>query len=193
MRFQITRNACIENVGKYQSCMVSKLRIIWKQTVSSMGEERQRSTVQMRAVPVIAGVALDRRHMRKLLYQLVTSSEATTPAAAAHTNVGAITSAVTTGNDQPSRTKVSCRAATATTAASQQQQLLLQHGVAALSSKPAAFQEVLAYRACHAAVRFGDALSHAQCAAIIRKLAQCRMPFQCAHGRPTMIPLLALP
>ena len=33
MRFHIIRNARIENVGKSQSCMVSKLRIIWKQTV----------------------------------------------------------------------------------------------------------------------------------------------------------------
>ena len=34
VRFHIIRNARIENVGKSQSCMVSKLRIIWKQTVS---------------------------------------------------------------------------------------------------------------------------------------------------------------
>ena len=33
MRFQIIRNARIENVGKSQSCMVSKVRITWKQTV----------------------------------------------------------------------------------------------------------------------------------------------------------------
>ena len=33
VRFHIIRNAYIENVGKSQSCMVSKLRIIWKQTV----------------------------------------------------------------------------------------------------------------------------------------------------------------
>ena len=33
VRFQIIRNARIENVCKSQSCMVSKLRIIWKQTV----------------------------------------------------------------------------------------------------------------------------------------------------------------
>ena len=32
VRFHIIRNARIENVGKSQSCMVSKLRIIWKQT-----------------------------------------------------------------------------------------------------------------------------------------------------------------
>ena len=35
VRFHIIRNALIENVGKYQSCMVSKLRIIWKQTVAA--------------------------------------------------------------------------------------------------------------------------------------------------------------
>ena len=33
VRFHIIRNARIDNVGKSQSCMVSKLRIIWKQTV----------------------------------------------------------------------------------------------------------------------------------------------------------------
>ena len=34
VRFHILRNARIENVGKYQSCMVSKLRIIWKQLMA---------------------------------------------------------------------------------------------------------------------------------------------------------------
>ena len=33
VRFHIIRNARIYNVFQYQSCMVSKLRIIWKQTV----------------------------------------------------------------------------------------------------------------------------------------------------------------
>ena len=33
VRFHIIRNARIENVDKSQSCMVSKLRIIWKSTV----------------------------------------------------------------------------------------------------------------------------------------------------------------
>ena len=33
VRFRIIRNVRIANVGKYQSCMVSKLRITWKQTV----------------------------------------------------------------------------------------------------------------------------------------------------------------
>ena len=33
VRFHIIRNARIDNVGKSRSCMVSKVRIIWKQTV----------------------------------------------------------------------------------------------------------------------------------------------------------------
>ena len=36
VRFHIIRKVRIENVGKYQSCMVSKLRIIWKQTVAAL-------------------------------------------------------------------------------------------------------------------------------------------------------------
>ena len=33
VRLKIIGNDIIKNVGKYQSCMVSKLPIIWKQTV----------------------------------------------------------------------------------------------------------------------------------------------------------------
>ena len=36
VRFQIIGHARIKNVGKYQSCMVSKLPVIWKQTVCAM-------------------------------------------------------------------------------------------------------------------------------------------------------------
>ena len=36
VRFQIIGNALIENTGKYQSCMVSKLPIIRKQTVQRL-------------------------------------------------------------------------------------------------------------------------------------------------------------
>ena len=35
VRFQIIRSAQIENVGQSQSCMVSKLRIIWKQMAAA--------------------------------------------------------------------------------------------------------------------------------------------------------------
>ena len=36
VRLHIIRNEIMENVGKSQSCMVSKLRIIWKQTVEDL-------------------------------------------------------------------------------------------------------------------------------------------------------------
>ena len=44
VRFQIIGNARIENVGKSQSCMVSKLPIIWKQTVQLQGWARTIAT-----------------------------------------------------------------------------------------------------------------------------------------------------
>ena len=50
VRFHIIRSARIENVGKYQSCMVSKLRIIWKQTVALAVDARLRSVAFVGAV-----------------------------------------------------------------------------------------------------------------------------------------------
>ena len=63
---------------------------------------------------------------------------------------------------------------------------------AAATFKPTAVAEVLAYRACHSAVRFGDQLSTEDCRRIVSQLAACRLPFQCAHGRPTLHPMLFL-
>ena len=50
VRFHLIRNAQIENVGKSQSCMVSKLRIIWKQTVArnSLDLDRHRYNTETR-------------------------------------------------------------------------------------------------------------------------------------------------
>lgn len=42
------------------------------------------------------------------------------------------------------------------------------------------------------AIMFNDELSNDQCKALISRLANCAFPFQCAHGRPSMIPLLNL-
>ena len=51
VRFHIIRNARIENVGKSQSCMVSELRIIWKQTVPMP------TLAAVEATALVAGVA----------------------------------------------------------------------------------------------------------------------------------------
>ena len=56
---------------------------------------------------------------------------------------------------------------------------------------PPPLLDVLNLRACHGAIKFGDPLNRDECARLIAKLSKCRTPFQCAHGRPTVIPLTA--
>lgn len=41
------------------------------------------------------------------------------------------------------------------------------------------------------AVKFGDKLSIQSAENLIRQLAQCSLPFQCAHGRPVLAPLVS--
>lgn len=38
---------------------------------------------------------------------------------------------------------------------------------------------------------FGDTLAEDEAVALTRELASCRLPFQCAHGRPSVAPLLS--
>ncbi|KAM3498992.1 hypothetical protein MY10362_007724 [Beauveria mimosiformis] len=42
------------------------------------------------------------------------------------------------------------------------------------------------------AIMFNDELTLAECTSLIRRLAKCSLPFQCAHGRPSMAPLVEL-
>jgi DNA mismatch repair protein MLH3 len=39
---------------------------------------------------------------------------------------------------------------------------------------------------------FGDRLTHDQSTRLVYQLAQTRLPFQCAHGRPSLVPLTAM-
>lgn len=39
---------------------------------------------------------------------------------------------------------------------------------------------------------FNDPLSIADCERLIQRLSRCAFPFQCAHGRPSMAPVLDL-
>ncbi|XP_069771966.1 DNA mismatch repair protein Mlh3 [Narcine bancroftii] len=52
--------------------------------------------------------------------------------------------------------------------------------------------KVLSSQACHGAVKFGDKLSLEECRSLIDSLSSCHLPFQCAHGRPSMLPLADL-
>eukprot|EP01147_Barroeca_monosierra_P003381 gene3381-6037_t len=56
-------------------------------------------------------------------------------------------------------------------------------------SIPPTLQDILNTRACHGAIRFGDTLSITHCKNLIRELSECKLPFQCAHGRPSIAPL----
>lgn len=57
---------------------------------------------------------------------------------------------------------------------------------------PAGVLDLLNSRACRGAVMFNDRLTREECVALVARLARCAFPFQCAHGRPAMVPLLDL-
>ena len=40
------------------------------------------------------------------------------------------------------------------------------------------------------AIKFGDHLSQAACARLLQQLSECGAPFQCAHGRPSVVPVI---
>ena len=57
---------------------------------------------------------------------------------------------------------------------------------------PQGILEMINSRACRSAIMFNDKLSMDECKALVRRLAQCAFPFQCAHGRPSMVPIISL-
>ena len=57
---------------------------------------------------------------------------------------------------------------------------------------PNGIVEMLNSRACRSAIMFNDILSSEDCSRLIARLADCVLPFQCAHGRPSMVPILGL-
>ncbi|PWY98232.1 hypothetical protein BCV70DRAFT_35820 [Testicularia cyperi] len=54
---------------------------------------------------------------------------------------------------------------------------------------PQALLDVFLSKACRSAIMFNDPLGRDVCQQLIERLAECQFPFQCAHGRPTMMPL----
>jgi len=58
--------------------------------------------------------------------------------------------------------------------------------------KPPAVLRVLASKACRGAIMFGDLLDEARCRDLVSDLMRCDLPFNCAHGRPSMVPLVDL-
>nr|XP_048708188.1 DNA mismatch repair protein Mlh3 isoform X2 [Caretta caretta] len=71
----------------------------------------------------------------------------------------------------------------------QEQVELLQTTGGAQGTLPLTFLKVLASQACHGAIKFNDSLTKEESCQLIEALSSCQLPFQCAHGRPSMMPL----
>ncbi|KAJ5179732.1 hypothetical protein N7492_002942 [Penicillium capsulatum] len=61
-----------------------------------------------------------------------------------------------------------------------------------MSGCPQGIFDLLNSRACRGAIMFNDPLSVDECTALVTRLGRCAFPFQCAHGRPSMVPILDL-
>lgn len=57
---------------------------------------------------------------------------------------------------------------------------------------PQGIIELINSRSCRSAIMFNDPLTREQCEELLGRLVQCAFPFQCAHGRPSMVPLVDL-
>jgi DNA mismatch repair protein MLH3 len=57
---------------------------------------------------------------------------------------------------------------------------------------PAGLVDMINSRACRSAIMFNDDLGMDECAALVTKLADCVFPFMCAHGRPSIVPIIDL-
>ncbi|XP_005101880.1 uncharacterized protein LOC101854340 [Aplysia californica] len=67
---------------------------------------------------------------------------------------------------------------------------LLRNTNGACGRLPLAIHQILCSQACHGAVKFGDPLKTSQCRDLLSSLSACRLPFQCAHGRPSVAPIV---
>ncbi|WVR06205.1 hypothetical protein IAU60_003235 [Kwoniella sp. DSM 27419] len=57
---------------------------------------------------------------------------------------------------------------------------------------PREMLELANSKACRGAIMFQDRLDRDQCERLVSQLGQTRFPFVCAHGRPSMVPVVAI-
>jgi DNA mismatch repair protein MLH3 len=57
---------------------------------------------------------------------------------------------------------------------------------------PNGIVDLIHSRSCRSAIMFNDELSVRECQSLLARLSDCALPFQCAHGRPSMVPLVGL-
>ncbi|KAI0536194.1 hypothetical protein GGR58DRAFT_528562 [Xylaria digitata] len=66
------------------------------------------------------------------------------------------------------------------------------HWITRFHGCPEGISDMINSRACRSSIMFNDPLSREECADLLKRLAGCTFPFQCAHGRPSMVPLVDL-
>ncbi|OPJ83234.1 DNA mismatch repair protein Mlh3 isoform B [Patagioenas fasciata monilis] len=71
----------------------------------------------------------------------------------------------------------------------EQVELVQTTGAGARGTLPLTFLKMFASQACHGAVKFNEHLTLEESCRLIKALSSCQLPFQCAHGRPSMMPL----
>lgn len=59
-----------------------------------------------------------------------------------------------------------------------------------IATCPPGLVDMINSRACRSAIMFNDELSLAECRSLVSKLANCVFPFMCAHGRPSLVPIV---
>ncbi|RLU15885.1 hypothetical protein DMN91_011641 [Ooceraea biroi] len=57
---------------------------------------------------------------------------------------------------------------------------------------PLTVHNAIASEACHGAIKFGDELTLDQCLYLVKLLKNTKFPNRCAHGRPTVVPVMEL-
>lgn len=62
----------------------------------------------------------------------------------------------------------------------------------ALRYCPRSLLELINSKACRGAIMFNDILTLVECESLIERLSLTAYPFQCAHGRPSLVPLVEL-
>ncbi|EGW32619.1 uncharacterized protein SPAPADRAFT_153779 [Spathaspora passalidarum NRRL Y-27907] len=57
---------------------------------------------------------------------------------------------------------------------------------------PRVLIEIISSNACRSAIMFGDELTMEEMNDLLIRLSECNLPFQCAHGRPSIVPLATI-
>ncbi|KAL8286717.1 hypothetical protein RQP46_004245 [Phenoliferia psychrophenolica] len=63
----------------------------------------------------------------------------------------------------------------------------------ALRDAPPVLLDLVNSKACRGAIMFNDCLTDTQATTLLARLADTAFPFQCAHGRPSLVPIVNLP